>query len=368
MADYRRLRKTMEDQGLDALLILGNRNAAYLAGGIGDGPWTNEPHGLAPWIVCIAPQGKSFTIGATGFREIDMPIESIEADQTRDARLLLAAKRIRAVGLSEARIGMDMDYMAFSDMAKLTALLPKCTFESADILMTKARAAKTPAELEWMSKSMRASEAGFKEVLKRASPGMPFTVLSKIWAKTVLDMGSLPVCGTPTNFLFNTAGRQTKGDALLLRSPAVVEESLIYRFDFGAVTGGYFSDQKFNFCVGTPSAGQMAVWNEHRDRQIFIEDFVRPGMTKREVYEACQKSFRHVDEYDWWIHGVGLEKHEEPHIGSLSPHSIEVKPEVTFELNNVSSLESSWLMEDLYILKAGGFKRLGALPQEVTFV
>lgn len=97
-----------------------------------------------------------------------------------------------------------------------------------------------------------------------------------------------------------------------------------------------------------------------------MEDFIRPGMTKSEVFAACQAEFTNVEEYMWRIHGVGMEVHEAPQLGSLLPHSPYVKPEITFEENNVSALESSWLVEDNYVLTADGFQRLGTIPQEVA--
>jgi Xaa-Pro aminopeptidase len=109
----------------------------------------------------------------------------------------------------------------------------------------------------------------------------------------------------------------------------------------------------------------MAVYQEHRSRQAFMRAFIEPGMTKRQVYEACLETFEHLDEYGFWIHGVGLDVHEEPRIGTLLPSSVDVKDEVTFEVGQVLALEPSWLVEDLYVLREEGFKRLGTLPQEV---
>ena len=148
-------------------------------------------------------------------------------------------------------------------------------------------------------------------------------------------------------------------DAAVIRGPGVVEAGLVYRVDLAAIAAGYFSDQKFNFCVGTPRKESLAVWREHRERQLFMEEFVRPGKTKREVFDACQREFSETEEYSWWIHGVGMDKHEEPLIGSLLPAAVDVRPEITFAENNVVSLESSWLEEDMYVLRSDGFERWG---------
>jgi Xaa-Pro aminopeptidase len=96
-----------------------------------------------------------------------------------------------------------------------------------------------------------------------------------------------------------------------------------------------------------------------------MKNLVRPGMSKREVYGACVQNFQHLDEYVFWIHGVGLDVHEEPRIGTLLPTSVNVRPEITFEAGQVLALEPSRLVEDLYVLTQDGFTRLCKLPQEI---
>ena len=130
-------------------------------------------------------------------------------------------------------------------------------------------------------------------------------------AATVLKHDALPVYAAPISWMVPRRGQYKQPDSVLVRGPEVVEEGLVYRVDYSAVAGGYFSDQKFNFCLGTPLKESYAVWQEHRDRQIFMENFIRPGMSKREVFAACRAEFKNVEEYMWWIHGVGMEVHEE---------------------------------------------------------
>ena len=345
------------------------RNCAYLAGAISEGPWLNEPQGLAPWMTCLIPPDRSFTFGG-GLRDTDMPVDGLSPDHTRAARLTELANQMRQRGLVQARIGLDMDFASASDLARLQELLPEATFVSADLLLAGARACKTPQEIQWLRKAIAASESGYREMLREVRVGISFQDLVTVWAKAVLDNGALPINTSPVSWMLPHGGtslREQPG-AAVIRGPGIVEAGLVYRVDLAAISAGYFSDQKFNFSVGAPRPESLAVWREHRERQLFMEEFVRPGKTKREVFEACQREFTEVDEYAWWIHGVGMDKHEEPLIGSLLPSAVDVRPEITFAENNVVSLESSWLEEDMYVLKEDGFERLGTIPQEVAIV
>ena len=369
MADFARITQSMSEQRLDALVTLGMRNCAYLAGAISEGPWLNEPQGLAPWMTCLIPPDRSFAFGGLP-KEADMLVEGFAPDHSRAARLIELAKQMRQRGLARARIGLDMDFASASDLERLKELLPEAAFVSADLLLADARARKTPKEIKWLRKAIAASEAGYKEMLREVRPGITFQDLVTVWAKAVLDNGALPINTSPVSWMMPHAGTSLRDqpNAVVIRGPGVVEAGLVYRVDLAAISGGFFSDQKFNFCVGAPRKESLAVWREHRERQLFMEEFVRPGKAKREVFEACQREFKDTDEYAWWIHGVGMDKHEEPLIGSLLPAAVDVRPEITFAEGNVVSLESSWLEEDMYVLRQDGFERLGTIPQEVAIV
>ena len=102
MADFPMITRLMEEQGLDALLTLGMRNCAYLAGDVTEEPWLNEPQGLGAWMTCIAPPDKSFAIGGSRMADFDMPLDRLRPDQTRDARLQVVAEEIRARKLGQA--------------------------------------------------------------------------------------------------------------------------------------------------------------------------------------------------------------------------------------------------------------------------
>ena len=228
------------------------RNCAYLAGDVTEEPWLNEPQGLGAWMTCIAPPDKSFAIGGSRMADFDMPLDRLRPDQTRDARLQVVAEEIRARKLGQARVGLDMDYAAISDLAKLRELLPNVQFEAADMLLARARSMKTPRELDWIKKAVAASEAGYREMQKEIRAGIPFRDLNNIWATTVLKHDALPVYAAPISWMVPRRGQYKQPDSVLVRGPEEVEEGLVYRVDYSAVAGGYFSDQKFNFCLGTP--------------------------------------------------------------------------------------------------------------------
>ena len=88
-------------------------------------------------------------------------------------------------------------------------------------------------------------------------------------------------------------------------------------------------------------------------------NFIRPGMTKRQLHEACTREFRDLGEYSYYFHGVGMDVHEEPRVGTGFAREAAVWEEVTIEMGAVLALESSWLVEDMFVLEESGIRRMG---------
>jgi Xaa-Pro aminopeptidase len=140
------------------------------------------------------------------------------------------------------------------------------------------------------------------------------------------------------------------------------------RLDVGCCYKGYYSDQKIVICPGQPSAEAVDVYNSHRARQEFMRKTIRPGMTKRQAWDAINGEFKDQDLHPFWFHGVGLDYHEEPRFGTFYSYAANLMPDMTFEAGNVLALEPSWLVEDSYVLRADGFERLSQLPQEIMIL
>jgi Xaa-Pro aminopeptidase len=135
------------------------------------------------------------------------------------------------------------------------------------------------------------------------------------------------------------------------------------RLDWNICYQGYVSDFKLPLCFGEPTPNAVETVNAHVRRIAFMYDAVRPGKTKREVFEACRREFK-AEKSDaplWLVHGVGMDVHEEPRMSSAYPTGHErVAPEIVFEEGNVLSLEGSWLVEELAVLERDGPKRIGS--------
>jgi len=369
MVDFSKLRERIEESGLDALITVDPRNSYYLTGYMDPEVWLRDMQDMTMYLPVISFPDKSFVIGITLDKNV-FPGESYFCEMVLVKRLEMLAAQLTARGLHRSRLGIDMDYAPANVISKLRHLLPDAEFVSADILLYKTRSVKGPEELAYIKKAVEIAEGAFVDIKDTIREGALIADVITRWGQAVIGRGGYPVAGLPFDFVTQSVMTVQEGfkkpGQYIDRLPSKLEAGCTTRFDVTVCYKGYVSDQKIVVCVGEPAPEAVAIYNEHRDRQEFMKSFIKPGMTKREVYDACVRNFKNLDEYVFWIHGVGLDVHEEPRIGTLLPSAVDVKPEVTFEVGQVLALEPSWLVEDLYVLNEDGFERLCSLPQRIV--
>ena len=369
MVDFSKLRERMDESGLDTLITIDPRNSFYITGYMDPEVWLRDTQDMATLLPAISFPDNSFVVGAR-LDKGAFPGESYFCEMVLQKRIEMLAEQIKGRGLHRGRLGLDLDYAPVNVIGSLRALLPDAEFVSADILLTQLRSIKSAEELTDIKKAVEIAEGAFVDVRDTIQAGALISDVMTRWGQAVIGRGGYPVAGLPFDFITQSVMTVQEGfeqpGRYIDRLPSRFEPGCTTRIDVSVCYKGYLSDQKIVICVGEPAPEAIAIYDEHRDRQEFMKGFIKPGMSKREVYDACLGNFEHLDEYVFWIHGLGTDVHEEPRIGTLLPSAVDVKPEVTFEVGQVLALEPSWLVEDLYVLKEDGFERLCHLPQEIT--
>jgi len=167
---------------------------------------------------------------------------------------------------------------------------------------------------------------------KRGSAGTPFTIIVASGERSALPHGTA--------------------------SGKVIQKGELVVVDFGAVVGGYCSDQTRTFVMGTPSREQQQLYQLVLKGQELALEALRPGVSGAEVDSQVRDYFQeHGFGHNFGHglgHGVGLEVHEVP---SLSPRGTEILQEdMVFTVEPGIYIEG-WggiRIEDMVVLRAGG--------------
>ncbi|HIQ39342.1 MAG TPA: M24 family metallopeptidase, partial [Methanothermococcus okinawensis] len=134
----------------------------------------------------------------------------------------------------------------------------------------------------------------------------------------------------------------------------------IVLIDIGAVYRGYCSD----------ITRTVLLKEDRRYREIYqlvsdvkeeVEDYLREGTSVRELDKLARESMGEYKKY--FIHslghGVGVNVHEEPSISSKAEKNLILKKNMVITIEPGIYLEDFGVrIEDLYLIKKDGFKRL----------
>ncbi len=171
-ARLKKVRETMNERGLDLLLVTFVNNACYLTG-------YQTP--LANWYVCIAvPLEGDMVAHVLDLELMNLYLhgwttapayslswwdEELAADELADI--------VKEHGWAEKRIGLEMhrDGCSAHFARTLEEQLPGARFEDASHVVLDARVIKSPAELECMRKAARLSDIGIMAALNEVREG-----------------------------------------------------------------------------------------------------------------------------------------------------------------------------------------------------
>ena len=163
----------------------------------------------------------------------------------------------------------------------------------------------------------------------------------------------------------NSAKPHARPGARVLRpgDPVVV--------DFGATFDGYRSDMTRTFCLGGAPTGELAtVFDVVAASQAAGVASVAPGVSAGDVDSVC----RDVIAAAGWAerfehgtgHGVGLDIHEGPSVGSGSTAILEVGTVVTVEPGVYLPAIGGVRIEDTLVVTRSGSRPLTRFPKEVA--
>ncbi len=254
---------------------------------------------------------------------------------------------------------LEPAYVSLGFYQKLRQKLPGLTLKEAPFLVERLRAQKAPEEIELLKKSLEIAEKILTEVLKEITPGVSekeiagrIIALSYAWA----EGPSFPpiVASGP-----NSAKPHAEPSARKLRPG---EPLLI---DMGVKWQGYCSDLTRTFFVGTPDERFIKVYRLVLAAKEAAERRLAAGVSAREVDLAAREVFRRqgLEKHFWHAlgHGVGLAIHEAPSLSYRSRKKLRENQVVTVEPGLYFPEWGGVRLEDMVVIKKGGFLRLSSL-------
>jgi Xaa-Pro aminopeptidase len=221
---------------------------------------------------------------------------------------------LKARGLTDARIGLDMEGLAPTSKVAIERGLPRATIKDCSNLIRLIRMVKTEDELSKLTRAAEISERAAMESLGTARPGHPISELVQHYRAQVARDGA-----DFDHFAFGV-----RGLGIATESKYVLTDDDLLYVDFGCIYEYCFSDSGTTLAMREPSALLLEKHAALRACTRAGVEVIKPGVKASEVHAAMWQtlnahgvtaSFPHG-------HGLGLEVRDYPIIVANNGQSI----------------------------------------------
>ena len=273
---------------------------------------------------------------------------------------------LKSRGLTDARIGLDMEGLAPPSKALIERGLPKATIKDCSNLIRLIRMVKTEDELSKLTRAAEISEQAAMESLAIAKPGRPISDVVQHYRTLVARDGAD----------FDHFAYGVRGLGIATESNHVLTDDDLLYVDFGCIYKYCFSDSGTTLAMREPSTPLLERHAALRACTKAGVEVMQPGVKTSEVQAAMWQtlnahgvtaSFPHG-------HGLGLEVRDYPIIVAdngqrIRDDCVDVASDLPIESNMVLNLEAmismpgvgSLHIEQSFVVTADGSRPL--VPQ-----
>ena len=324
-----RMQGMMQQQGLDALVLLGNTNVAYATGAI----WPLGDSGRAnfeqPVAVVLADEQWPHLF--TPMREDDRLREKMPADHLHgpvyldfDEGVQLFATQLGGLVPNGAVIAMDEWTNALR--REQSILFATGAPKDAGRVISMAKVSKTPDELSAMREGLRITEQAIADVQAKIAPGVRQTDLTATFLRTIFEAGAdaniLDPIWQVMPERMEDGPWTTTGDLacpLLSTERELVDGDVLW-VDLGISYAGFHSDFGRTWVVGRePSERQRAQYDQWQSIMGAVLDVTKAGATAADLTAAAIGAAGGIKPWmpHFYLgHGLGIDSAEMPYVGS----------------------------------------------------
>ncbi|MFJ5765779.1 M24 family metallopeptidase [Lysinibacillus sp. NPDC093210] len=316
MLKLQKLRKTLQEQNIDGILITNGYNRRYMTGFTGTAG------------VAIVSQNDAVFI--TDFRYTEQAAAQIKDFRIVQHEVTLLeeiATQVKAMGIKS--LGFEKDTVSFGTYELYKSVI-QADLVPVSGLIEKIRLIKTEQEINIIKVACEIADHAFTHILDFIKPGKTELEVSNELEFFMRQQGA-------TQSSFDTIVASGLRSALPhgVATNKVIEKGDFVTLDFGALYNGYISDITRTVAVGEPSEKLVEMYNTVLASQLLSLEKVGPGLTGIQA-DAIARDYLTEKGYGEAFghslgHGIGLEVHEGPGLSKRSETVLEPGMAVTIE-------------------------------------
>ncbi len=287
----RKVRKEMEADGLDALLITYPCNLYYVSG--------YYTFGAGNHACLILPLDGDASLQVTSMEIPAGVVNSwvkniISADwrgQTNAGEQL--AELIREMGLESGRLGIEPSRAGLLPPVRdsLFRSLPTATFRDASDLVARVRMVKSALELDFLQKAAGYTRAAIDAALETIRPGILDNDVARAGYDAMIAAGSEFMSVQP---VVSSGVRTSYGHTTYRRVPLEVGDNVF--LEFGGAHQRYTAPMMRTAVIGEPSYEVRRMAEAVKETVSTIIQEARPGRTGHDVAMKARKAYARVED------------------------------------------------------------------------
>lgn len=348
-----RLRRRLQEESLEALLVSTPENRRWLSGFTGS----------AGWLFITARDA----VLATDFRYVeqahqqapDFPVVRIGGGYDWFPRL------IQEKGVH--RIGFEAGHLTVASYQALIAALKEARVEGVSLQATQGlvealRIHKDPQEMALIARAVAISDEALRQVAPTIQPGETERAVAWRLEKAMRELGA-------DGLAFETIVASGPNAALPHHRPSdrPIQAGEPIVIDFGARYQGYCADLTRTFCIGHPDETFRKVYDIVLTAQLTAIATVHAGMKAGDADSIARKIIDdagYKENFGHSLgHGIGLAVHEAPRLGPGSETPLEEGMVFTIEPGIYIPGWGGVRIEDTVVLEKGKVRPLTTLPK-----
>ena len=344
-----KLRETLSEQGLDAVLIGQPQNRRYLSGFTGS----------AGWLLITSQRAML----ATDFRyheQVQRQAPDFELAKIKTQFSKALPGFLDELGVR--RLGFESQHLTVDELRTLSEATKGVEWIALKDTVEALRAVKDSTEIQALRRSAALNDAAFAYLMEIIQPGM--TEIEIAW-----QIESYLRTHGASKVAFDIIVASGPNGALPHARPSErqVQSGEPVVIDMGCILDGYCSDMTRTICLGEPPPTYLDVWNLVLQAQEAALDGIRAGLTSREADALARDPIQaagYGEQFGHGLgHGVGLAVHEKPRASVLAEDTIEANMSLTVEPGIYLPGEFGVRIEDLVIVEEEGIQNLTATPK-----
>lgn len=372
-----RVRRLMEQEGINALIITDNANTYYLTGRVFSGyvylPAAGEP---------IYFVRRPVELKGDGVVEIHKPEQMAES-----------------IGLNvPATIGLELDVTAYTTVMRLSRVFPESKVVNASGVMRRARAVKTDIELKMIEQSGIDQAYVYHEIPHLFHSGMTDIELQveiERVSRLAGCLGQFRISGdsmelymgnvlagenadAPSPYDFAMGGAGLDPSLPVGANGDLIKPGTTVMIDMNGNYTGYMTDMTRTFALGEIPEHALKAHQLSIDIHRALAASAVPGAKAADLYHQAEAMVREARMTPYYMghrqhagfigHGVGIEINELPVIAPRSRDVLEENMVIALEPKFVIPRVGAVGIENTYVVKADGLHPLTVAPEEIQYL